>query len=481
MVIEMKLSLRKNKDDDIMDDNLMSFEVINQTYVMMSKKLSQYLSVNQQLSCDKFLGLFDQNDQEKVSQIIKENKLNSQSIFKLKSKHIMKIIFNQNTNIGYFVPVDEIQIYTEKIHDLEQLVKDKESYLYEMSHELKTPLQTISSTIDILQKSKLTDEQKDLINDMTLALNQTIDSTHNILNFAKMKQGNYELKNSPIILSQLIDDMQHIFKSNLEQKNLYFRTTHFNDITFLSDESLIKQALTNILANAIKFTSNGGLYIETAVSSENMLKISIEDTGIGMTDEELNRLFKPFSQANKDIYSTYGGTGLGLSITQTIISLLNGNIQVESTYGSGTKMTISFPVELTKENINDSQNELVMPNPGIKVLIAEDNTLSLKATKQLLENANLKVEVARNGIEVINQFKDYPFDIILMDVSMPKMNGFEATKSLREKDQKIPIIAMTANTYDDHIKACYESGMTDILYKPFKSKDLYQIINKHIK
>ncbi len=481
MVNLMKLRLKKKNDDYEMDDNLMSFEVINQAYVMMSKKLSRYLAVNQQLSCDKFIDLFEKLDQERVIQIIKENRPDSHSIFKLKSNHIMKIIFNHKNNIGYFVPVDEINIYTEKIQELEQQIKAKESFLYEMSHELKTPLQTISSTIDLLKDSQLTDGQRDLINDVTLALNQTIDSTHNILNFAKMKQGNYVIKKSPILLSKLIDDMHHIFKSNLEQKNLYFRTTHYNNITFISDESLIKQSLTNLLSNAIKFTEDGGLYVETDVTSDHLLKISIEDTGIGMTDKEINRLFKPFSQANSDIYNTYGGTGLGLSITQTIMNLLNGHIHVESTYGSGTKMTISFPVELSSEQVKVDQNTTVMPNPGIKVLIAEDNKLSLKATKQLLENAKLKVEVAKNGIEVLNQFKDYPFDIILMDVSMPKMNGFEATKELREKDQNIPIIAMTANTYDDHVKACYASGMTDILYKPFKSKDLYHMINKHVK
>ena len=481
MVISMKLSLRKTKDDFMLDDKLMSFEVINHAYVIMSKKLSQYLSVNQQLSYEKFIDLFVKNDQEKIMQIIKDNTLDSQFIFKMKSKHIMKIIYNDHNHIGYLIPIDEINLYTEKIHDLEQQVKAKESFLYEMSHELKTPLQTINSTLDLLNKSHLSEDQKALLIDMTLALNQAIDSTNNILNFSKMKQGNYQIKNNPISLSQLIDDMHHVFKSNLEQKNLYFRTTHYNDITFLSDESLIKQALTNLLSNAIKFTSTGGIYIETDITSENVLKISIEDTGIGITDEEINRLFKPFSQANKHIYDTYGGTGLGLSITQTIINLLSGNIQVDSTYGSGTKMTISIPIKLTNEKLQEQQNTIVMPNPGIKVLIAEDNTLSLKATKQLLESADLKVEIAKNGIEVINQFKDFPFDIILMDVSMPKMNGFEATKSLREKDQNIPIIAMTANTYDDHVKACYDSGMTDILYKPFKSKDLYQMISKHVK
>jgi CheY-like chemotaxis protein len=257
--------------------------------------------------------------------------------------------------------------------------------------------------------------------------------------------------------------------------------THYKDINIVSDESLLKQVLTNIISNAIKFTHDGGLYVETDVTEHNQLKITVEDTGIGMTDDELNRIFKPFSQANQEISKRFGGTGLGLSITRKILSLMKGNIEISSTYGSGTKIIITCPIEISKEKIMSEQDDVLTMRKGLNILIAEDNTLSLKATKQLLENIGLKVEIAKNGIEVLNQYKDYPFNLILMDVSMPKMDGFEATKHLREQDQNIPIIAMTANTYDEHIKACFAAGMTDILYKPFKAKDLYKMIDKHTK
>lgn len=477
----MKLGLRKIKHEQTIDECLMTFEVINHTYVMLSKKLSKFLSVNQQLTCDKFIDLFKKQEQDRVKKIVKHNEQDQSPIFILKSNHIIKLIFNELSQTGYFIPIDELQAYIKKIENLEQTLKAKESFLYEMSHELKTPLQTMISSIDLLHTADLNDVQKDILYDMSLALDQAIHSTDNILNLAKLEQGKYTLNQELTNIKSLIDDMHRIFKTTLDQKNLYFRTTHYNDVSIITDQSLLKEILTNILSNAIKFTSEGGLYIETDVSFEKILKITIEDTGIGMTDEELNRLFKPFSQANEGISKTYGGTGLGLAITKSILNILKGEIQIESTYGTGTKIIITCPVELSDQELVSKETETQLPKQNIRVLIAEDNILSLKATKQLLENINLKVEVAKNGIEVINQFNDFPFDIILMDVSMPKMDGFDATKALREKDKNIPIIAMTANTYDDHVKACYHSGMTDILYKPFKAKALYQMISKHVK
>ena len=477
----MKFNLKKSKHKHIIDNHLMTFEIINHTYVMLSKKLSQYLSINQQISFEKFISLFNKNSQEKITKILTNKSSDSSSIIKLNSNQYIKLIFNEQSQIGFFIPIQEIKAYTESIENLERTVKTKDAFLYEMSHELKTPLQTLISTIDLLNQSELTSIQQAMIHDMTLALDQAINSTNNILNLAKLEHGAYELKKDQISITQLIDDLHHMFKSILDQKNLYFRTTHYNNTSFISDESLIKQVLTNILSNAIKFTSEGGIYIETDLTSDDILKITIEDTGIGMTDDELKRIFKPFTQANSNISKIYGGTGLGLMITSKILNVFKGDIHMDSTYGTGTKITISIPVTISNNQVNSKSADDIVLKKGIKILIAEDNTLSLKVTKQLLENVDSKVETAKNGIEVLNQFKDYPFDIILMDVSMPKMNGFEATRALREKDNHIPIIAMTANTYDNHIKSCYDSGMTDILYKPFKAKDLYQIIQKHIK
>ena len=475
----MKLNLKKSKSSEMIDQHLMSFEIINKSYVMLSKKLASYLTLNQQLTHDQFLNLFDPKNQNDIKKIL-ENK-NSSSIFTLKNKQMIRIIFFHEQQYGYFIPVNDIKDFIKKIEVLENALKAKDSYIYEMSHELKTPLQTLVSTIDLLENDPLSDAQKAYIYDMSLALDQAVNSTNNILNLSKLQYGNYQLQKDIISVKELVSDIHHMFKGSLKQKNLYFKMTHYKDMNIISDEILLKQILTNIISNAIKFTHDGGLYIETDITDRKELKITVEDTGIGMTDDELNRMFKAFSQANSEINKRYGGTGLGLSITRKILSLMDGNIEISSTYGSGTKISITCPVEISEEKILNKLDDEETFSKGLNILIAEDNTLSLKATKHLLENKNLKVEVAKNGIEVLNQFKDYPFDLILMDVSMPKMDGFEATINLRKIDRNIPIIAMTANTYDEHIKACFDSGMTDILYKPFKAKELYKIIHKYTK
>ena len=477
----MKLNLKKTKPNEKIDDHLMSFEIINLSYVMLSKKLARFLSLNQEITLDKFSSLFQDKDLERFTNLINNKPMNDDSIYTLKSKEIIKLIFNQNLQYGYFIPEKEMHELKTQIEQLESTLKSKEAFLFEMSHELKTPLQTMISTIELLKESNLDQSQNALLKNLSLSLEQAINSTNNILSLAKLEHKAYEPRHDVIYIKDLIDDIHHMFRGTLEQKNLYFRVSHYKEATIISDESLLKQVLTNMISNAIKFTDEGGLYIETDITSENILKISIEDTGIGMTDEEVNRIFKPFSQANQNIQKQYGGTGLGLSISKKILNLMNGNIEIESTYGSGTKFTISCPIKLSNEVIINVAQEQYKPRSGLSILVAEDNVLSLKVTKQLLENIELKVEVAKNGIEVLNQFKDFPFDVILMDVSMPKMDGFEATKLLREKDKDIPIIAMTANTYDDHKNECYSVGMTDILYKPFKAKDLYQIISKHTK
>lgn len=477
----MKLNLKKSKPNEKIDHYLMSFEIINLTYVMLSKKLALFLGISQEVTLDTFKSMFNDQDQHRFMDVVHHTSEGDDHIYQLKANHTIKLIFNHHQQYGYFIPVNEIKPLKKQIATLKDGLKSKEVFLFEMSHELKTPLQTMISTIELLKESDLDKSQHDLVNNLSLALEQSINSTNNILNLAKIEHKDYKPQQEVIYIKALIDEIQQIFKAAIKQKNLYFRVSHYKEATIISDKSLLKQVLTNIISNAIKFTHEGGLYIETDITPENTLLISVEDTGIGMTDDEANRMFKPFSQANSNIQKHFGGTGLGLSISKRIMDIMQGDINIESTYGSGTKFTISCPIQLSKEVIINVAQEAYKPRSGLKVLVAEDNVLSQKVTKQLLESIELKVLVANNGIEVLNQFKDYPFDVILMDVSMPKMDGFEATKLLREKDNDIPIIAMTANTYDDHKNECYSVGMTDILYKPFKAKDLYQIISKHTK
>jgi CheY-like chemotaxis protein/two-component sensor histidine kinase len=307
---------------------------------------------------------------------------------------------------------------------------------------------------------------------------------NSILDLSKLNHQKPTLNEDQIILKSLFEDVYHIFKASIDQKKLLFHITHHSEISFISDEAMIKQILTNLISNALKFTEHGSISIETfLIQNKDQFELSIRlsDTGIGMTDEEQENIFNTFSQANKDISKLYGGSGLGLSISQRLLSLLNGSIKVESQYKVGTTFIINIPIILLKNKVSKDNIKKVYEKPraGLSVLIAEDNVLSADATLNLLKQINLNAHIAKNGKEALQMFLEYPFDLILMDVSMPVLNGFETSLSIREKDSDIPIIAMTANTYQDHHKKCLDSKMNDVLYKPFKAQELYHIIYKY--
>ena len=475
----MKLSFKKSKTFDEIDSYLLSFKLLDSTSLRLSNELSAFLSVKSTIDFEIFKSLWSLKDQEKIEKLLKMNKPYTQ-IVELKEQKTFKLIYLPKSSHGYLIYLPELNQYKKEISHLEQMIKKQETYLYEMSHEIKTPLSSLTSYIDLFEKEALTPTQKNYIHNMSNALDQGLHQLDNILQLSKLSYQKPVLSKDIISIKQLIESMSDMFDAELKKKGLYLHVTHQDYFVFASDLNFLKQILTNILSNAIKFTLSGGIDIETSISKvdeKHLLQISISDTGIGMTDEEQLNLFKVFSQAHKDISKTFGGTGLGLSISKALTTLLQGRIDVKSTYGAGTTFTITIPVELSDQIIEKKAEETYqLPDKDLSILVVEDNLLSRQATKKLLTQINLRVTTAINGKEAISKSLEFPYDLILMDVSMPVLDGFEASKAIREKDLKTPIIAMTANTYQDHVKKCIDHGMNDVLYKPFKAKQLYQII-----
>ena len=269
------------------------------------------------------------------------------------------------------------------------------------------------------------------------------------------------------------------------------------DIIVLGDATKLKQIIINLVGNAIKFTENG--IVTITVTSEHVedklkLHVTVSDTGIGIDQNLKEKIFKSFEQAYTDTSRKYGGTGLGLSISKKLIELQNGKIWVESKKGQGSQFHFTIPYKLVTDTDKEqgktiAKSDKIMTSSQLKntkILLVEDNQFNAMVAKDELEDAieNVFVELAENGLIALEKLKTQKFDIVLMDVQMPIMNGYQATKNIRaltNDDAKLPIIAMTANVLKDEIDRCYEAGMNDFVGKPFNTTELLNKIAKLIK
>ncbi len=485
----MKLKVKKSskiKDmKNYYQNMLMTFSLEDHQQLILSASLASFLSTKNMIDVSTFKSFFVLNSQSLIDDLLNSQKISS-TIIELLENKFCKLSFNKLKQIGYLIELPELNKLQDELKYSKSLLKKQESFLYQMSHELKTPLSAIGSYLELLKTRDLDQISNDYIDYIEKAYDQGLYQMNSILELSKLNHQTPVIHEDDIDLKLLFEDLHHIFKASLDAKNLSFHIIFHHIPMFVSDLGFLKQILTNMISNSIKFTKSGSISIETSMTSDiqnQSIEIKITDTGIGMTEEEQVGLFDAFSQANEDISKTYGGTGLGLSIAYKLISLLEGHIKVDSQYQVGTTFTMSLPFK--KQNnaslLDKCRKTYSNPKSGLSILVAEDNILSLNATSDLLLNIGLKVVTAKNGKEVLTKFLEYPFDLILMDIQMPLMDGFEATKAIRETDKCIPIIALTANTYQDHYKKCIDSTMNDVLYKPFKAKQLYEMIYQYTK
>jgi CheY-like chemotaxis protein len=263
-----------------------------------------------------------------------------------------------------------------------------------------------------------------------------------------------------------------------------------NDRYQIMDVIRVKQILTNILSNAIKYTENFGKIrwvsrIVNTVNGERMLTFDIIDNGIGMSEEFLEHLYEPFSQEISAHSQSEGGVGLGMSITKNLLDLMGGKIECFSTVGFGTTFTIYIPVEFISreyyenmKRINDGPSKVILDD--VRILAVEDNLINLKILTRILVEANMSVDIAKNGLEAIDLAKSNKYDIILMDIRMPVMDGLEASRKIREFNNTVPIVAVSANAFLEDINRSISAGMNAHIAKPINRKELLGTINKFI-
>ncbi len=357
-------------------------------------------------------------------------------------------------------------------------------FLANMSHEIRTPLNGVIGMASLLQGEQLSHEAKKHVKVIQSCSETLLATINDILDFTKLDAGKVDLEEKPFSLSEVIEASADIVRQAIETKGLDLVISGEQPSDdYLGDPLRLKQVLVNLLANACKFTERGSIQIDTNITStanqRAQIQLRVVDTGIGISQEAQQSLFSPFVQADASTTRKFGGTGLGLAISKKIIDQMGGQISVSSDLGQGAVFFIdlNFPTTLrVKTHAADSVASDISPN--LRVLLAEDNKVNQTVATRMLAKLGLEPTVANNGQEAMREVQANDFDLVLMDLQMPTMDGLEATQLIRELPgiQQPKIIALTANATAEDRARCIEAGMDDFLPKPIRLEDLKSAI-----
>lgn len=373
----------------------------------------------------------------------------------------------------------------------EVAVEAKARFLSSISHELRTPLNGIIGVVNIMQDEPILPEQKGNLDTLSDLSQHTLQLINNILDFSKLEAGKSALDEVRFNLKTLVSRLQSIFEvtARLKKIELITEIQGSADIFLKGDYTKLSQVLINLLSNAVKFTEKGYIKLLVRIQDKqenDMLQIGfrVSDTGIGIPEKSIHLIFESFSQADVDISRRFGGTGLGLTISEKILNLMGAKLRVNSKEGRGSEF--SFDVALKKSSPGDrmlqpppSENKQLEPIPGVRILLAEDNIINQRVAGRIIEKWGAVVVVAANGAEAVAHFDSASFDLVLMDLDMPIMDGYEATSVIRGKHGQVPIIALTAAIFDNMEEYLVKKGFTGVVQKPFMPRELYHTIKSH--
>ncbi len=373
----------------------------------------------------------------------------------------------------------------------ENAVKSKQQFLSNMSHEIRTPMNSIIGFTKVILKTDLTEEQRKYLTAIQISGDTLIVLINDILDLAKVDAGKMIFENTPFRLSLSISTMLHLFEIKMQEKNLKLEVQYDENIPDVleGDATRLHQVIMNLVSNAIKFTNEGNITVSVRKLFEDQENVTVEfliaDTGIGIEKEELDNIFENFQQAHIHTSRKFGGTGLGLAIVKKIVETQGGSIQVQSEVGKGSVFSFVLNFKKTNQEVV-SQDEIIefVDNDlkNIKVLIVEDVEFNQLLVKTLLDEFEFASDIAANGKLAIEKLEKNTYDIILMDLQMPEMDGFQAADYIRNiLKLKIPIIALTADVTTVDIKKCKAVGMDDYISKPIDEQILYSKIVSLIK
>lgn len=464
--------LNYEKDAELFEQ---SARLNDKEYSEINKKLKQEISKRDLFE----LKLIEAINQLNVDGVKLEGKDNLLDLIKILNREIeIKKEFQEQLNSA--------KIIAEKANDA------KSEFLSIMSHEIRTPLNAIIGLVYIMEKENSLESFHENIEVLKHSAHNLFLLINDILDFNKIEAGKVDIEKIPFDFKELI---KQIAKSLQVKASENLNTIQINiDADFqpnlISDPLRINQIITNLVSNAIKFTKEGTITITvnqiSIINDVSTFKVEVKDTGIGIDKENFQNIFQKFSQAETKTYRQFGGTGLGLVITKKLLNLLGSDIQFESEIGIGTKFyfTISLPINKHFDTVvtddlqeNYKEQDLI----GMRVLLVEDNLINIKIAQKIMSQWNVEVDLAENGLVGVEKFNLNSYDVILMDLSMPVMDGYEATSLIREKDKLIPIVALTASASFGYLDRALQIGINEYIIKPFNPKELNMKLRKYYK
>nr|MBC7612458.1 response regulator [Pseudopedobacter sp.] len=367
-----------------------------------------------------------------------------------------------------------------------EAAKSKADFLSTMSHELRTPLNSVIGMTDLLLDNPFSDDQAETIKALKFSAVSLHSLINDILDYNKIGSDKLKLEAVSVNLNTLVKDICNGLNIQTKEKGIQLILNldeRLHNIHVITDPTRVSQIIYNLAGNAIKFTASGSVKINLNVIKRDAekvnVKFSVVDTGLGIMEEDQKRIFEPFSQASVSTTRNFGGTGLGLAIVKKLVNMLNSEIRLESKIGEGSDFSfdVSFVIDHNPRIINLVDDNEIYDLKNLKVLAAEDNAMNRLLLKKVFSKWGNEIVFAENGLEAIEKASSNDFDVILMDLHMPLVDGYEATKSIRKvedsKKANIHIIALTASVSNDMETKIKESGMDDYIYKPFNAKEMY--------
>lgn len=400
-------------------------------------------------------------------------------------------------SIGIHWDITEVKKREEELRKAKEIAESssdaKRRFMAQMSHELRTPIHVIRGIVNQLAESPLASAQLQDLQAVQLSATNLLNIVNDLLHISQIEAGKAEVRQENIFLAGLIRDTLQPFMLMTRKKGLDMQMHLPENLPELvsGDEMKLKQIINNLVGNAIKFTEKGSISIQAEWQKETnekgLLRLVFRDTGIGIPKEKQEVIFEPFKQAEENTNRRFGGTGLGLSITRELAQLMGGSVSVYSDEGQGSEFTVIIPLHtpasLRKEK-ESRKNERLPDMTGKKILLAEDSILNQKLALRMLEPANCKVTCVENGLEAVSLMQREDFDLVLMDIQMPQMDGYAASREIRSNpgvsNRLVPIIALTAHAVEGEMDIARDAGMNDFLPKPFDKEELWSILCKYL-